>query len=62
MLFDLSVLLANTQASVGSYAKLTTYECGFLPFGDARQKYNLNFYLAGILFIVFDLELTLLLP
>lgn len=36
--------------------KLSSYECGFNPFGDARKKFEVKFYLVGILFIVFDLE------
>lgn len=37
--------------------KLSAYECGFNPFGDARNKFEVRFYLIGILFIIFDLEL-----
>jgi len=42
--------------------KLSSYECGFDPFGDARNPFNIHFYLVGILFIIFDLELTFLFP
>ena len=34
--------------------KISPYECGFEPLGDARQKYDVRFYLVGILFIIFD--------
>ena len=42
--------------------KLSVYECGFNPFSDTRMKFEVKFYLIGILFIVFDLELSFLLP
>ena len=42
--------------------KLTSYECGFDPFGDARNKFDVKFYLVAILFIIFDLEVTFLFP
>lgn len=42
--------------------KLSTYECGFAAFDDARMKYDVRFYLVAILFIIFDLEVVFLFP
>ena len=42
--------------------KLSAYECGFDPFSDCRSEFNIHFYLIGILFIIFDLEVVLLFP
>jgi len=42
--------------------KLTSYECGFEPFSDSRGKFEVRFYLVAILFIIFDLEVTFLVP
>ena len=42
--------------------KISAYECGFSPFEDARQKFDVRFYLVAILFIVFDLEVAYLFP
>jgi NADH-quinone oxidoreductase subunit A len=47
---------------VANSEKATSYECGFNPFGDARVKFEIKFYLIGILFIIFDLELVYLFP
>lgn len=42
--------------------KLSAYECGFPPFDDARNKFDVRFYLVAILFIIFDLEIAFLFP
>ena len=42
--------------------KLSSYECGFEPYEDARHKFNVNFYIVAILFIVFDIEAMYLFP
>nr|CAL37054.1 NADH dehydrogenase subunit 3 [Boa imperator] len=42
--------------------KLSPYECGFDPSGDARTPISIQFFLVAILFILFDLEIVLLLP
>ena len=42
--------------------KLSSYECGFNAFGDARMKFDVRFYLVSLLFIIFDLEVAFLFP
>lgn len=42
--------------------KNAIYECGFSPFSDARNNFDVKFYLISILYIVFDLEIIFLLP
>lgn len=42
--------------------KLSPYECGFEPFADARNKFDVRYYLVAILFIIFDLEVAFLFP
>nr|YP_009054631.1 NADH dehydrogenase subunit 3 [Chlorotetraedron incus]AIK29119.1 NADH dehydrogenase subunit 3 [Chlorotetraedron incus] len=59
------ILFLAFQASprrVGDLEKITSYECGFDPFGEARSPFDVGFYLVAILFLVFDLEVAFLLP
>lgn len=42
--------------------KLSAYECGFEAFEDARNQFDVRFYLVAILFIIFDLEVAFLFP
>ncbi len=42
--------------------KLSSYECGFEAFDDARRRFDVRFYLVAILFIIFDLEVAFLFP
>ncbi len=42
--------------------KLMPYESGMDPIGDARQHFDVKFYLTAILFLVFDVELLFLYP
>jgi NADH-quinone oxidoreductase subunit A len=42
--------------------KQMPYESGMDPIGDARQRFDVRFYLIAILFLVFDVELLFLYP
>jgi NADH-ubiquinone oxidoreductase chain 3 len=42
--------------------KLLAYEGGFDPLDDARSRFDIQFYLVSILFIIFDLEVIFLFP
>lgn len=42
--------------------KLSTYECGFEPYEDGRNKFHIRFYVVAILFILFDIEIIFFLP
>lgn len=45
-----------------SDAKNSVYECGITPIGDSKQPFDVKFFIIAILFIIFDLEIILLLP
>jgi NADH:ubiquinone oxidoreductase subunit 3 (subunit A) len=43
--------------------KVSTFECGFIPlFAQTRTPFFISFYLIGILFTIFDLEIFFILP
>lgn len=42
--------------------KISAYECGFDPYEDARNSFDVRFYLVAILFIIFDLEAMFFFP
>jgi len=42
--------------------KLTTYESGEVPFGDARVKFHVHYYIFALIFVVFDVETVFLYP
>jgi len=54
-----SILVARQRPNT---EKLSPYECGFDPFGDARVRFDVRYYLVAILFIIFDLEVAFLFP
>lgn len=50
-------------SSVQDSEKRSEYECGFEPFDSAtRLPFDVHFYLVGILFLIFDVEIALLFP
>jgi len=60
-LFLLGVSLILVTQNLDS-EKTSSYECGFQPFQDTRQKFDIKYCLVAILFILFDLEIVFMLP
>jgi len=42
--------------------KLTTYECGEDPIGNAWSRFNVRFYIVALIFVLFDVEIVFLFP
>lgn len=58
LLFFLALLLSSKSIS---FEKGSPYECGFEPFGgSAHSVFNIQYFMVGILFMIFDLELAYL--
>jgi NADH-quinone oxidoreductase subunit A len=55
----LSRLFAPTAPSA---AKLSTYECGEVPYGSSWVQFNIRFYVVALIFIIFDVEVVMLYP
>jgi NADH-quinone oxidoreductase subunit A len=54
-----SVLVGNHKKT---RAKDQPYECGVRPVGDARTPFSVQFYLVGLVFLLFDIEAIFLYP
>jgi len=51
-----------TSSSVPDSEKFSTYECGFDPYEDTRNNFDVKFYLVAVLFLIFDLETCFFFP
>lgn len=62
----LAILLMSLSRLLGPYrpnkTKLSPYESGMDPVGEADERYSISFYLVAMAFIVFDLEVVFLYP
>lgn len=54
------VMVLGTNAA--QTEKLSSYECGFEPFSDAREQFDVTFYRVGLLFRIFDIEIAFRFP
>lgn len=59
ILFLLAFMISSKEVT---FEKTSPYECGFEPFGDGHLIFNIQFFIVGILFMLFDLELAYLFP
>ncbi len=68
IIFVISLLLFGVAyflslSTIKDSEKLSQYECGFEPFDEAtRHPFDVHFYIVGILFLIFDVEIALLFP
>ncbi|MEP7028311.1 MAG: NADH-quinone oxidoreductase subunit A [Candidatus Eisenbacteria bacterium] len=58
------IMLLSTFAGrpFRSQTEVSPYECGVTPLGNARERFSVKFYLIGVLFILFDIEIVFLYP
>lgn len=59
VIFGASYFIAFQKPDV---EKLSMYECGFDPYEDGRNCFDIKFYIIALLFIIFDLETMFLFP
>jgi len=56
------VLSVRITASSLSDVKEIPFECGFESIGSARMRFSLKFYMVAIVFLIFDVEVVVILP
>nr|YP_010321812.1 NADH dehydrogenase subunit 3 [Stenochironomus tobaduodecimus]UKO33039.1 NADH dehydrogenase subunit 3 [Stenochironomus tobaduodecimus] len=54
-----SILMKKKQMN---RENMTPFECGFNPFNSPRLPFSIKFFLIAIIFLIFDVEITLILP
>jgi NADH:ubiquinone oxidoreductase subunit 3 (subunit A) len=56
------VLKTDRQRHAPAKTSLETYESGMVPVGDAWIKYHIQYYMYGLVFVIFDVEVVFLYP
>jgi NADH-quinone oxidoreductase subunit A len=54
--------LFGKKAVATTAKKYETYESGVRPEGDAHQQFSVRYYLVGIIFLIFDVEVVFMYP
>jgi len=54
--------LFGKKAVASTPKKFETYESGVRPEGDAHQQFSVRYYLVGIIFLIFDVEVVFMYP
>nr|QHF17693.1 NADH dehydrogenase subunit 3 [Trichiosoma vitellina] len=64
LLSTIIMMIASILSKKSSHdrEKNSPFECGFDPFGMTRMSFSIRFFLIAVIFLIFDVEITLMLP
>nr|ARW70306.1 NADH dehydrogenase subunit 3 [Kaburagia rhusicola ovatirhusicola] len=62
MMILFSMMMMINMKMKFNHNKSSPFECGFDPFNKSRIPFSLNFYLIAIIFLIFDIEISIIMP
>nr|YP_011036686.1 NADH dehydrogenase subunit 3 [Xestocephalus biprocessus]WRK21290.1 NADH dehydrogenase subunit 3 [Xestocephalus biprocessus] len=48
--------------SINDHQKSSPFECGFNPISHSRNPFSIKFFLIGVIFLIFDIEIIIVMP